>query len=96
MSEYDFDIKHVTGKEKKVADALSRRSICNALTFLQSNLIEGIGKVVQRGPFSCKISQCLHVNLTKVHEGKFHLYRGNLYYLNHCVYLIPHKSQTKN
>jgi hypothetical protein len=25
LSEYDFDIKHIKGKEKKVADALSRR-----------------------------------------------------------------------
>ena len=25
LSEYDFDIKHIKGKENKVADALSRR-----------------------------------------------------------------------
>jgi hypothetical protein len=25
ISEYDFDIKHIKGKEKKVVDALSRR-----------------------------------------------------------------------
>jgi hypothetical protein len=25
LSEYDFDIKNIKGKEKKVADALSRR-----------------------------------------------------------------------
>jgi hypothetical protein len=25
LSEYDFDIKHINGKENKVADALSRR-----------------------------------------------------------------------
>jgi hypothetical protein len=25
LSEYDFDIKHIKGKEKKIVDALSRR-----------------------------------------------------------------------
>ena len=44
LSEYDFDIKHVIGKEDKVANALSRRPICNSLTVSQSDLIEGIGE----------------------------------------------------
>ena len=91
LSRYDFDIKHVTGKENKVADALNGQPICNALTIIQSNLIEGIEEEVQRDPFYGKIFQSLHVNPMKMHKGTFHLYRGNLYYL--CV---PKSSQFTN
>jgi hypothetical protein len=41
LSEYDFDIKHIKGKENKVADALSRRvheMNATTITMYQSDL----------------------------------------------------------
>ena len=49
LSEYDFDIKHIKGKENKVADALSRNARMNFIaaissykTKLDAKLEEGI------------------------------------------------------
>ena len=83
-------------KKNKVAHLLSKWPICNALTVLQFEFIARIGEEVKRDPFYFKIFQSLHVNPLEMHQGTFHLCRGNLYYLNRfCVYLSPHKSKTK-
>ena len=36
LREYDFDIKHIKGKENKVSDGLSRNAITNFITALRS------------------------------------------------------------
>jgi hypothetical protein len=49
LSEYDFDIKHIKGKENKVVDALSRRVHLMHVTTIsmhQSNLKSRILDVV--------------------------------------------------
>jgi len=38
LSEYDFKIKHIKGKENKVADALSRNAILGAINTYKSDL----------------------------------------------------------
>ena len=46
LCEYDFDIKHIKGKENKVADALSRKmhvaTISTSTSCLKDNIIEAI------------------------------------------------------
>ena len=36
LSEYDFDIKHIKGKENKVADTLSQNAITNFMAAISS------------------------------------------------------------
>ena len=40
LSEYDFEIKHIKGKENKVVDALSRNAITSFLAAISSYKIE--------------------------------------------------------
>ena len=40
LSEYDFEIKHIKGKENKVVDALSRNAITNFIAAINSYKIE--------------------------------------------------------
>ena len=40
LSEYDFEIKHIEGKENKVADALSRNANMNFITVVSSSKTE--------------------------------------------------------
>lgn len=42
LSEYDFEIKHIKGKENKVADALSQNAIMNAVSSYKTDLEERI------------------------------------------------------
>lgn len=86
LCEYDFEIVHVAGKENKVADALSRRPMCNALTVLRTGLFDEIRNEVAKDSFYCKIFETLLENPTEIHNGTFHLYKGDLFYLNRlCV-----------
>jgi len=42
LSEYDFEIKHIKGKENKVANALSRNAIMNTVSCYKTDLEERI------------------------------------------------------
>lgn len=77
LSEYDFDIKYLAGKENKVADALSRRPMCNLLTVVRSELIDQIRNEVQNDSFYSNILSFLLDNVGEMYEGKIHLYKGN-------------------
>ena len=80
LCEYDFDIHYVAGKEVKVADALSRRPMCNLLFVVRSDLIDQIQSEVCNDPFYSNIISFLNSHVGEMFEGKFHLYKGNLYY----------------
>ena len=79
LCEYDFDIHYVAGKENKVADALSRRPMCNLLSVVRSDLINQIQSEVCNDPFYSNIISFLNSHVGEMFEGKFHLYKGNLY-----------------
>ena len=51
LAEYDFDLKFLAGKENKVADALSRRPLCNLVTVVHSHLIDDIHVEVLNDPY---------------------------------------------
>ena len=51
ISEYDFEIKHVVGKENKVVDALSHIPICHAMSIVHASLNNEIRAQVQSNPF---------------------------------------------
>ena len=93
LSEYDFDIKYLAGKENKVADALSRRPMCNLLTVVRTGLIDQIRTDVQNYSFYSNILSFLLENLREMYEGKFHLNKGNLYYHDHLC--VPANSSLK-
>jgi len=42
MQQYDFDIEYIKGKENVVANALSRRPMSNAISYIKSCLIDEI------------------------------------------------------
>jgi len=46
-SEYDFEIKHIKGKENKVSDALSRNTILNVVSSYKRDLEEIIKENVR-------------------------------------------------
>ena len=51
LSEYDFEIKHVVGKENKVADALSCNLVCRAMSIVHASFNNEIKAQVQSNPF---------------------------------------------
>lgn len=86
LAEYDFDLKYLAGKENKIADALSRRPMCNLVTVIHTNLIDDLHKEVLKDGFYAPILSFLHEHPGDMYENKFHLYKGHLYYLNRlCV-----------
>ena len=86
LAEYDFDLKYLCGKENKVADALSRRPMCNLLTVVRSNMVDDMHAEVEMDPFYMHILKFLRENPGEIYEGKYHLYNGNLYYSNRlCI-----------
>ena len=94
MCEYDFDIKYLEGKENKVIDALSRRPMCtNLLSVTRSNFIDQIQNEVKNDPFYANIISFLKSHVGEMYEGKFHLYKGNLYCHNRLC--IPANSPLK-
>ena len=79
LSEYDFEIKYIEGKENKVADALSRRPFVNAITLIRSDLVENIRSELENDAFYAPILQKIAQTPYEKVEGKFHLVNGNLY-----------------
>ena len=55
LSEYDFEIKYIEGKESKVADALSRRPFVNAITIIHSDLAGNIKSELEHDLFYAPI-----------------------------------------
>jgi hypothetical protein len=98
ISEYDFDIKHIKGKEKKVADALNRRVHELHATFIimyQSDLKDIIIEAaksnfhykeflakLQHGILQQKIEDC------KLDNEEIIMYRGRIY--------LPNSNELKN
>jgi hypothetical protein len=65
MCEYDFDIKHIKGKEKKVADALSRKvhelhaaGISMYQTEMKDRILEASNTDLQYKGLVAKLQQC--------------------------------------
>ena len=79
LSEYDFEIKYIEGKENKVADALSRRPFANAITLIRSDLAENIKSELEHDAFYAPILQKIAQTPCEKVEGKFHVVNGNLY-----------------
>jgi hypothetical protein len=92
LSEYDFDIKHIKGKENKVANALSRRVPelhATSISMYQSDLKDRIIEVsisdlqykelvgkLQQGILQQKIEEY------KLDNDEIILYRGRIYVTN--------------
>ena len=80
MCEYDFDIHYLARKENKVADALSQRPMCNLFPIVRNYLIDQVQSEVHNDPFYSSIISFVNSHVGDMFEGKFHLYKGNLYY----------------
>ena len=93
LAEYDFNLKYLAGKENKVADALSRRPMCNLVSVVSSNLIDDIRVEIEKDAFYVPILSFLHDHPGEMYENKFHVYKGDLYCFNRLC--IPQKSPLK-
>ena len=93
LNEYDYDIKHIKGKENKVVDALNRRvheMHATTISMCQSNLRDKILKVaksdkkymelrekLQQGNLQQKVEEC------KLESAEIIRYRGIIYVPNY-------------
>ena len=92
LSEYDFEIQHIKGKENKVADALSRNARMNFATtistyvsYLDEHLKEGIKQDEIYQNLQAKAKENPTENLIKgysLYEKEFLLYKDKLYVPN--------------
>ena len=89
LSEYDFEIQHIKGKENKVADALSRNaklnfttSISTYKTYLEEQLENGIEQDENYQKLQAKVKENLIESLStgyKLNEKGLLLYKERLY-----------------
>ena len=71
LSEYDFEIQHIKGKENKVVDALSRNAKLNFIaaintykTYLEENLEDGIEQDENYQKLQAKVNENLIESLS--------------------------------
>ena len=92
LSEYDFEIKHIKGKENKVVDALSRNAITNFVvsirsykTELDNKLEKGIKLDKECQSLKEKVTQNVSENINtdySLNEIGLILYKNRLYVPN--------------
>ena len=92
LSEYDFKIQHIKGKENKVADALSRNARLKFTTFintyttdLEEQLKEGIEQNEIYQNLQAKTKENSTESLSKgyiLNDEVFLLYKGRMYVPN--------------
>jgi hypothetical protein len=98
LSEYDFDIKHIKGKENKVADALSRRvhkmhatSISMYQSDLKPKILEAGKSYLQYKELEEKLQQGnlkQKIEEYKLDNDEIFMYRGRIY--------VPNSNELKN
>jgi hypothetical protein len=98
ISEYDFDIKHMKGKENKVADALSRRvhelhatTISMYQSDLKDKIIEAAKSDLQYKELMAKLQQGnlqKKIEEYKLDNDEILMYRGRIY--------VPNSQELKN
>jgi hypothetical protein len=98
ISEYDFDIKHMKGKENKVADALSRRvhelhatTISMYQSDLKDRIIEAAKSDLQYKELMAKLQQGnlqQKIEEYKLDNDEILMYRGIIY--------VPNSQELKN
>jgi hypothetical protein len=92
LSEYDFDIKHIKGKENKVADALNKRvheMHATTTRMYCSYLKDRILEVVTTNQHYVQVKESLHQSNVqhkykdyKMEEGEILLYKNRVYVPN--------------
>jgi hypothetical protein len=86
LSEFDFEIKHVKGKENKVADALSRsmKTIhLAAVSTWETNVKERVRNANETNTFFQTVTSYLEQEPTRIkYEGYQMIDRGLLTYIN--------------
>lgn len=89
LQEFSFIVKHRTGTENRVADALSRQS--HVLSILSSSIIglDEIKKMYAKDPFFGPIISNLYQNKLDTHTG-YSLKEGFLF--KGCILCIPDSS----
>jgi len=89
LSEYDFEIKHIKGKENKVADALSRNAILDATSTYKTDLEEKIKERERYDVNYQKLKEKIAGNEAendesgyKITENELFVYKNRLYIPN--------------
>ena len=90
LSEYDFEIKYIEGKENKVGDALSRRPFVNAITLVRFDLAGNIKSELEHDVFYAPILQKIAQAPYEKVEGKFHLVNVICIVMIDFVYHVIH------
>lgn len=94
LSEYDFEIKHIKGKENKVADALSRNAIMNAISTYKSDLEDRIKESGLRDENYQYLKNKISENQAGNDETHFRLNENGLLIYKKRLY-IPNVPETK-
>jgi superfamily II RNA helicase len=92
LSEYDFDIRHIKGKENKVADALIKRvhelhatTISMYQSYLKEIIIEASKSDLQYKELGAKLQQCIlqqKIKQYKLDNDEIFMYKGRIYVPN--------------
>jgi len=97
LSEYDFEIKHIKGKENKVADALSRHANSIYMTACSSYISDFEGRIKSAAENDEKfkeIMQKLLENLAENENDRFRLSKNGLLMCKNRLY-IPNSTDLK-
>jgi len=87
LSEYDFEIKHIKGKENNVVDALRRNAILSAVSNYKTDLEENIKEKEESYVNYKKLRDKIDRNESEIEESSYKLIENGLMMYKNKLYI---------
>jgi hypothetical protein len=94
LSEYDFEIKHIKGKENKIVDALNRKLNAVYSSNMQTDLKQKIKSTTENDEIYKNLQEKLQNNDSSEEESKFRCNQDGLVLYKDIIY-IPNNADLK-